>query len=269
MSAEYRIFSFGGGVQSVAVLALQATGRVNYDAFVFANVGEDSENPDTLTYYRDIAIPFAAAHGIKMVEVARKKRTGEVYTLMDAIKGEARSIVIPARMANGAPGNRNCTEDWKIKQVDKYIRSLKQKWVVVGMGISLDEFTRARDTNWHDHHGKTSLGFNRKREYPLIDQRLTRMDCIRIIGEAGLPVPPKSSCFFCPFKRRSEWIEMKREQPELFAQAVEVERLINAKRVEIGRDGLYLHSSARPLEKAVGDQLSLFEDDSCDGYCHT
>jgi hypothetical protein len=49
---NYRIFSFGGGVQSVSVMVLQSLGKVQYDEFVFANVGEDSENPGTLQYYR-------------------------------------------------------------------------------------------------------------------------------------------------------------------------------------------------------------------------
>ena len=35
--------------------------------------------------------------------------------------------------------------------------------------------------------------------YPLIeDWHWTRDDCIRAIQEAGLPLPGKSSCFFCP-----------------------------------------------------------------------
>jgi hypothetical protein len=30
--------------------------------------------------------------------------------------------------------------------------------------------------------------------YPLIDLRLDRAACVQIIRQAGLPVPPKSSC---------------------------------------------------------------------------
>ena len=61
------IFSFGGGVQSTAVLVLQAQGKLNYDEFVFANVGDDSENPETLEYVNRYSKPFAAAHGIRLV----------------------------------------------------------------------------------------------------------------------------------------------------------------------------------------------------------
>ena len=48
--ATIKVFSFGGGVQSVAVLALAARGAVEYDAFVFANVAIDSESPHTIEY---------------------------------------------------------------------------------------------------------------------------------------------------------------------------------------------------------------------------
>jgi hypothetical protein len=53
-----RAFSFGGGVQSVAVLVLGAQGKVQYDYYLFSNVGEDSEDPRTLEYFRNIALPF-------------------------------------------------------------------------------------------------------------------------------------------------------------------------------------------------------------------
>jgi len=64
-----RIFSFGGGRQSMAVLVLAAQGKVQYDAFLFANVGDDAENPDTLIYLRDYAYPFAEKHGLHLEEV--------------------------------------------------------------------------------------------------------------------------------------------------------------------------------------------------------
>lgn len=34
--------------------------------------------------------------------------------------------------------------------------------------------------------------------YPLREWGLTRRDCGKMIADAGLPVPPKSACFFCP-----------------------------------------------------------------------
>ena len=71
-----RVFSFGGGVQSTAALVLAAQGRVDFREFVFANVGEDSEYPGTLTYLEEHARPFAAAHGLALTEVRKHTRDG-------------------------------------------------------------------------------------------------------------------------------------------------------------------------------------------------
>lgn len=268
------IFSFGGGVQSHAVLVLAAQGKVQYDAFVFSNVGADSENPDTLTYIERVTKPFCAKHGLAFIEVAKRNRKGEIVTLRSQVmRSDLKSVVIPAYADGGGPANRNCTNDWKIKIIDQWIK--KQKWphVVVGLGISTDEWTRMRDTDWHDAHITASeirkpFGFWKRREYPLMTLNIDRMRSHRIISEAGLPTPPKSSCYFCPHMRPNEWIEMRANQPELFEKAVEIEEAINAK----GLPRKYVLSTLKkPLRDAVGEQATMFpEDDRCDsGYCWT
>ncbi len=276
---QIRVFSFGGGVQSTAVLVLQALGRLAtpYDVFVFANVGEDSENPATIEYMNAHLRPYAVRAGITLIDV-QKTYKKQPDTLVTELFRDNRSISIPARMGgNGAPGNRQCTTDFKIRQIDKWIREQKQyDEAVVGLGISLDEFSRMRDTNWHEREGLSEkgrkLGFKKKREYPLIDLRLSRQDCLNVVWEVGLPPPPKSSCFFCPFHSPNTWIEMKRKRPDLFEKSCQIEEQINKKRGTTGRDSVYLHKSLVPLRQAVGDQMSMFSDesDSCEsGYCMT
>lgn len=259
-----RTFSFGGGVQSTAVLVLAATGRVQYDEFVFANVGSDSENPDTIAYVEQYAKPYAAAHGVPFVELQKVRRDGRTETLLEYIHGAARSVHIPVYMANGAPGDRNCTREFKASVIARYQKrngATKDSPAIIGLGISMDEIQRARTDSriaWQTL------------EYPLLDLRMNRRDCVAAISAAGLPVPPKSSCWFCPFHRPSEWQEMKRTKPELFAQAVELENFLNERRSGLMRDQIYMHSSLVPLERAVGDQSAFeFVDDMpCDtGYC--
>lgn len=261
----YSIFSFGGGVQSIAVLVLQAQGKCNFKEFVFANVGADSENPQTLEYFENIALPYAKRNGITLATVARQYR-GSVETLAQRINREQRSVPIPAYLPNGVPGNRTCTIDHKIKVIDKYLADQGHNKVVIGLGISLDEIERAKDTDFH----KVRAHLETARTYPLLDMRITRAMCVSIIQSAGLPIPPKSSCYFCPFHRASDWVEMRRTQPDLFAQAIKIEVRINEVRRDIGRDPAYLHRSLKPLDQAVGLQASFFDDDSCEsGYCHT
>lgn len=272
MQKHIRLFSFGGGVQSHAVLALQAQNRLDvpYDVFVFSNVGHDSENPDTLNYLNKVTIPFCEEFGIELVEV-RKTTRGKPETLYEYIHRVKKSVPIPAYMSNGAPGNRSCTIDFKIRVVNKWVRDQGYTHAIMGLGLSIDEYQRVRDEKWHEEDG-----IQKQRHHPLIELGLSRTDCHKIIADMSLPQPPKSSCWFCPFTQRNEWIELKSKRPDLFEKAVALEKHINEKRDAMGRDYIYLYRQTRgemvKLEDAVGDQLSLFdlmdEDDTCEsGYC--
>jgi hypothetical protein len=254
-----RVFSYGGGVQSTAALVLASQKKIDFDCFVFCDVGKDSENPGTVAYVRDIAIPFAEKHNIILKEIYRKKK-GEKSTILGNLLSANKSIGIPVYMSNGAPGNRSCTVDYKIIPIDQYIKKYIGFPVEVGIGISLDEFQRA--TTKYNTNLKTLV-------YPLLDLRLSRIDCINIIQHAGLPVPPKSSCWFCPFHSMETWQKMRNEEPEQFKKAVELEEIINQRRTFLGKDNVWLTRKLRPLPMATTDLQQLsFEDDFCEsGYC--
>ena len=71
------VVSYGGGVQSTALLVLAAQGEIDYRTFLFANVGDDSEHPASLRYVREVAAPYAAAHGIELAELQRTWKRGD------------------------------------------------------------------------------------------------------------------------------------------------------------------------------------------------
>ncbi|MFJ1994222.1 phosphoadenosine phosphosulfate reductase [Streptomyces asiaticus] len=213
---ELRSFSFGGGWQSMAALVLAARGELNYRTFITVNVGDDSENPGTIRYLHQYAMPFAAEHGLELVVVDHvMKRTGEVRTLyQDLTRESSRSLKIPIRMSNGAPGTRSCTGQFKIKVIGRELKrrgASGQRPATVGIGITLDEIHQA-NTRRCDPHERI--------EYPLLERGIRQSDCARIIRSAGLPVQLKSACWFWPFHRPEAWQEMRRTQPELFAGGV-------------------------------------------------
>lgn len=248
-----KIFSFGGGVQSTAVLILQARGLVNYDEFVFANVGDDSENPETLEYVNSISKLYAAAHGIKLTEIGSPRKDGK--TLYQTVMSDRRYIHMVVFRYDGMPGMRFCTGDFKIRNIDKYLKLCGHKKPTKGIGISMDEWYRIKD--------------DPQIEYPLVNLRMSRKDCIKLIQEEGLPTPPKSSCWFCPYHRLTAWKEMRQRQPELFWRAVEMEKELIERGKDIGRNNGYFTYFGRPLDQVVGDQLMFdFEDSVCEsGYC--
>ena len=263
------IFSCGGGVQSTACLVLAAQGKIPYRTFVFANVGDKCESLDTISYIAQVLKPFAAEFGIEWVDVQRRRRDGTPVDLFDELHRPIRSIDIPVRMSNGAPGNRNCTVEFKIKPIAKWIKR-NAPGCTLGKGISTDEPHRATPSRESDGYSSA---------YPLIELGISRSDCLRIVRDAGLPQPPKSSCWFCPYKTTDQWITMRREKPALFAATAELERMLNEKRAAIGKDAVYISGvgarKALPITEAIPDQIGLFpewidEQDGCEsGYCMT
>jgi hypothetical protein len=264
-------------VQSTALLVLAAQGRINYPLFLMANVGEDSEHPDTLTYVRDVAMPYAAEHNIELVLLDRHKRDGTVETLMGRLTKEgSRSLPIPVRMSNGAPGRRSCTADFKIRVIAKELKrrgATADVPAVVGVGISLDEIHRA--------NARKRVAPYERVVYPLVGigddtgLKLNRLDCERIIRDSGLPVPGKSACYFCPFHKQARWSDMARQRPDLFAKSVALEELLNQRRAVLGKDPVYLSAYGMPLAQAVDQGQPLLplvdgDDGSCDsGWCMT
>lgn len=330
---QLRVISYGGGVQSTALLVLAAQGRIDFKTFLMANVGDDSEHPATLEYVRNVAMPYAAEHGIDLQLLDRIKRDGTVETLWGRLmdpktcracrgsgwrftdhhtdesvecdtcdgtgKVQSRSLPIPVRMDNGAPGTRSCTADFKMKVTARWLKRhgatagkpchehspcgdyegtcppgiqvdcekcVQPNIATIGIGISLDEIARANNRRSEPHERVV---------YPLIGLgeetglKLTRQDCRQVIQRAGLPVPPKSSCFFCPFHRPSAWEDMQRERPDLFDKSVQLERTLNDRRRQLGKDPVWLTRFARPLDEAIKaqDLLPLEDISETDGQC--
>lgn len=263
------VFSCGGGVQSTACLVLAAQGKIPYRTFIFANVGDQAESPDTIRYIAEVLKPYAEAHGIEWVDVQRRRRDGTPVDLYEELHRPIRSIDIPIRMANGAPGRRNCTTYFKIKPIAKWIKA-NAPGCILGKGISTDEPHRATPSREDD--GYISA-------YPLIELGFSRADCLEIARAAGIPQPPKSSCWFCPYKTTDQWTRFRRERPELFRKVVDLEVMINEKRKMLGKDNVYISSVGsrleQPINVAIPDQLGLFpewieEQDGCEsGYCMT
>jgi hypothetical protein len=218
---------------------------------------------------RNVAIPWATDHGITVHELRRTKRDGSTETLLGRLTKEgSRSLPIPIRMSNGAPGSRSCTADFKIAVVGKWLKAAGAKpdnKALVWIGISVDEMHRANNKRAMPYESPA---------YPLLDLRLDRSACMRVIADAGLPVPPKSACFFCPFHRPLMWAEMRRDEPDLFERSAQLEDLLNERRDRLGKDHVYLTRFGMPLREAITEAQDMLpfatspDMDTCDsGAC--
>lgn len=267
--------SYGGGVQSTAMLVLAAQGELGYDVDValFANVGDDSEHPTTLKFVREIATPWAAERGITVHELRREFRDGREVGLrgyMEAgTKAGNQNDIIPIYTPEGVPLSRGCTRDFKLRPIGKWLKANGAKAddkATVCIGISTDEIQRVNPNRAEAYE---------RLVYPLIELGYSRRDCVAIIENAGLPNPGKSSCFFCPFHRPQMWSEMRRDEPELFFSAADLEATLNARRVKTGKEVRYLTRFGKPLAEAIGEAQDMLpgfgpDIDGCDsGACWT
>lgn len=273
-SKPLRIISYGGGVQSTALIVLAVQGKIGHiDAALFSNVGDDSEHPETNSFVRDTAIPWAADRGLEVIELTpmRKGKPTTIYSEM--MNPETRRDVIPVFGEKGNPLSRICTADYKIGTIHRWLKqngTSKKNPATVCLGISTDEIERA---------GRGVSKSYEIREYPLLDLNLNRTDCQQIIRDAGLPVPPKSSCFFCPFHSELTWSELRRDHPDLFQKAQEMEDAVQQRKRDQGMRAVYLTRKGALNKARLEDTISqagetLFGSevgvDGCDsGFCWT
>src|SRR5439155_22758198 len=150
--------------------------------------------------------------------------TGPCTTATDARQGRGSAVVTQKSEVQIS------TASYKIEMVGRWLRehgATPENPATVGIGISLDEIHRVNN--------RRAMPYERP-VYPLLDHTppLRRSDCHRIITAAGLPVPPKSACWFCPLKRPDTFATMRRDRPDLFAKACQLETLLNTRRAALG-----------------------------------
>ena len=244
-------WSYGGGVQSVAIAVLIREGVLpKPDLAVIADTSR--EVVTTWEYLYGITQPYLDQIGLK-IEVA--PHTMSRVDLYD----KSGLTLIPAYTSEGRLASF-CSGEWKRDVVERWLRLKGVKECDSWIGYSIDEQNRVKG----DHRPWCHL------KYPLCEKRISRAMCRRIIEGAGLSIPKKSRCWMCPHQTAAEWLEIK-ARPEEFAAAVKLETAINSN--DPKQEGLFLWSGRVPLEmadfEAVNkDDLPLFKD--CEaGGCWT
>ena len=163
---------------------------------------------------------------------------------------------------------RQCTGDYKLAPIKREIRKIMKemgaKHSIQWIGISCDEI-------WRKKPSRVRYSENR---HPLVDMGITRRDCLAWMDSHGFPRPPRSACVFCPYHNDHEWRQLKADEPEEFARAVEFERAFQAAKKQTIRlrSVPYLHTSRIPLDQVdfsteeERGQGNLFNNE-CEGLC--
>lgn len=269
-----RVLSWGLGLQSTTLGVLSALGELpKLDLIITSDPGWERQKSYAVAdfyteYFEDAGIPVVIL------------KPGNVRK-----QGAEEHIHIPFWTETGGPLQRQCTSHFKIAPIKRYLRQWLgypastpphpppgsvEQWI----GFTIDERARC---------APSKIKWQRKR-YPLIEMNWARWDCGPYLESHGLPVPIKSACIGCPYRSASEWLEIQREAPGEWREAIEFDERNRdnplAKRGASTADRLYLWREAIPLAEA--NLIPLAEKEQrrpetaqmgfalgCDdGYCH-
>lgn len=261
-----RILSLGAGVQSSTLALMIAHGEIPMvDCAIFADTGAEPAGVYDWLGWLEKQLPFPV-HRVMHKE-------GLLENIRKSVKGGrfAGAPFFTESKAGGGVLRRQCTREFKIQPITKKVRELcglakgqragKEIRAIQYIGISLDEAVRMKPSRdaWIKH------------EWPLVERRMTRVDCLNWMKSHGYPMPAKSACTFCPYHNDGLWRDMKLNDPVSFQQAVEVDELIRGG-VRGTTQRLYLHQSMKPLAEvdfrnaADFGQIDAFNNE-CEGMC--
>lgn len=99
----------------------------------------------------------------------------------------------------------------------------------------------------------------------LLAQRYTREDCVAWLKENYPDISvPRSACYFCPFRNKDSWVQLKKNDPKDFEKAIKVDNIIRENNFF---DGVpYLTRSLTPIEKIKETKDFGFEEER-EGHC--
>lgn len=261
-----RVLSLGAGVQSTTLALMAAKGEIGPmpDAAIFADTGWEPQAVYDHLAKLEAALPFP------VVRVSSGNLREDLIARGSGRAGRFVTVPFYLRHKNGdkGMGRRQCTAHYKIEPINKKLREMlgfrpRQRIpassVEIWIGISTDEIIRMKPAQqaWIT------------RRWPLIEERLSRNDCIKWMERAGWSAP-KSSCIGCPFHNDAFWRDMKNNDPQSWADAVDVDKSIRV--IDRIKAEQFMHKSLKPLDQvdlrsdAEMGQFDLFGNE-CEGMC--
>jgi len=192
--------AYGLGVDSTAIIVGWVQRGIRPDFILFADVGAEKQG----TYdYIPIMQEYLKQHNFPPVEIVKYQPKFSPY---DTIEG---NMVMNATLPGATFNRGSCTDKWKIKPQMKWEKSHVKGRIVKAIGFEAGEEYRQLRANDKAHTAKSD---RYDYLYPLIEWGWDRDECKVQIERAGLPIPPKSSCIFCPNLKPHELEELSMEE---------------------------------------------------------
>lgn len=190
------VVAYGLGVDSTAMLVGMVARNIRPDAILFADVGGEKDE----TYaFLPIMNEYLARNGFPLVTVVRYvpqnfKHYPPYYTL-------EQNCLTNGTLPSEAFGFGSCSLKWKAAPQKTWLKAWQPAIDCWARG---EKVVRAVGFDASAADTKRLCAAEKIKDdafeywYPLQDWQWNRDECKRQIAAAGLPVPPKSSCFYCP-----------------------------------------------------------------------
>ena len=188
------VLAYGIGVDSTALLVELESRGTPPDLVITGDPG--IEKPETYVY-QELMAAWMAARGIRYETVRytpkRFKHWPPYYDLLA-------NVLTNATLPSISLGRHSCSLKWKVAPQDAFLKQwepAKAAWARGQKVIRLIGYDASpADTRRYNHASAIANDLFECR-YPLREWGWNRAACIARIEAAGLPVPPKSSCFIC------------------------------------------------------------------------
>lgn len=212
--------SDGIGVDSTAMLIALWRLGVRPDVILHADVGE--EHPLTIAY-RDERRRWLRSVGFPDLTIVRRPPSSSRVTGRSfATLGE--KCIANATLPSLAFGRKACSVEWKIEPQNRWMRRhppAQATWasgrkVVKAIGYDAGPLDSRRA-----HYLTSDDSYDYI--YPLRELCWDRDRAVAEIRAAGLPVPRKSACIFCPAMKPWELAEIVAEWPALADMIIAIE----------------------------------------------
>jgi hypothetical protein len=227
MNKPLLVISYGAGVDSTAMLVAMKRRGIRPDLILFADTG--GEKPETYAYL-PIIDAWLERVGFPVVTTVRYKPVRATYSTLEgqSLKNQG----MPAL----AFGGKTCSILFKVDPQHKFCQQWQpalDAWergekvtFLVGYDNGKQDCRRrvnAMASVAKEAQKNTRNSRRYQNAYPLQDWKIDRADCIALIESAGLPVPVKSACFFCPAMTKKEIVQLRDDHPDLYRRALAIE----------------------------------------------
>ena len=196
------VVAYGIGVDSTAMLVGMVQRGIRPDAILFADVG--GEKKETYAYL-PVMNAYLEANGFPLAQVVRYvaqdfKHYPPYYTL-------EQNCLTNGTLPSEAFGFGSCSLKWKAAPQKKWLQAWQpaiECWAAGGKVRRAVGFDDSKGDQKRKCAAENIVDPAFEYWYPLQEWHWDRAECKRQIAAAGLLVPEKSSCFFCPNMSKEE-----------------------------------------------------------------